>query len=625
MNGVIGLTQQLLKTSVTLQQRDYLNLIKTSADALLRLLNDILDLSKLEAKKAELEITPCDLREVIGDALKIFAANAHGKNVELTYQVSPNVPPAVQADGGRITQIILNLVGNALKFTDNGEVVVRVTELKREINGSDFVSHLSFRVSDTGIGIKPEQQQRLFGAFQQADASTTRQYGGTGLGLAIARELVHLMGGDISVKSEFGKGSIFTFNLALKLALDQYAHEDSLSHPQLADMMALVVDDNRANGLILSEILRSWGMRTSLATSGSEALAQLQLGSIAGTQPSLILLDAQMPGLDGFKIAEDILMKRSAAAPIVMMLCSVDPAADIVRCNALGVHAHLLKPVKQSELFNAIMAAMELGYPGGFHAGTMAKQAARTDEARKRLHILVAEDNEINRNLMDAVLSDRGHSFRFAVNGADAVQQLENEEFDVVLMDGQMPVMDGYEATAEIRKREQTTGRHIRIIALTASAMKEDREKCLRAGMDDYVSKPIDFDTLFEKLEQGVAGDTGKASVSRGEASANYMASKSKPTPLDPGPSHSTLALLREELPDCLRQIELAIAEKNGPQLKRQTRGLLWAASTMGSASLEQAARDLQQAWDNQDHRALPSLVAKLRSSAETLAATQEI
>ncbi|WP_409033058.1 response regulator [Janthinobacterium sp. CG_23.3] len=505
MNGVIGLTALVLKTDLTVQQRDYMQLIKTSAGSLLRLLNDILDFSKMEEGKLELDAIAFELRESLGDTLKAFAATANDKGLELTYQVAPDVPAWFVGDPGRLAQIVINLAGNALKFTRQGEVVVRVACQAL----SDGVAQLRFCVSDTGIGIAPEQQQNIFRAFAQADSSTTREYGGTGLGLTIVSQLVGLMGGKIWVDSAPGRGTDFHFTLRLALAAE--APPPAQQAGALDNMAVLVVDDNQTNRLILGQTLTNWNMRPTLASDAGQALAALRLASAAGTSFPLALLDARMPDADGFELAEAIRQLPGVDNTVIMMLSSSDAAGEVARCEQLGIQRFLRKPVKQSELFDAIMMA----------AGIASREAARIAGGvlampagpARVLRVLVAEDHPINQTLVTEILRARGHLFALANNGREALELLEGGAFDAVLMDGQMPEMDGYQATREIRRRERERGGagRLRIIALTANAMREDRELCLAAGMDDYVSKPIDPDQLLERLE----ADSGGAAPAR--------------------------------------------------------------------------------------------------------------
>ncbi|MDB5792877.1 MAG: rpfC [Massilia sp.] len=624
MNGVIGLTSLVLNTQLSAQQREYLGLMKSSADSLLRLLNDILDFSKMEARKLELDAVEFDVREAVGNTLKMFSASASEKGVELAYHVAPDVPALLVGDPGRLAQIIVNLAGNALKFTRQGEVVVRVAG---EPQGkASTLLHIS--VADSGIGMSPEQQAHIFAAFAQADSSTTRQYGGTGLGLTIVSQLVALMDGTIRVESELGKGT--TFHLAVRLGLPEHQPATAIGQQALAlkDMPVLVVDDNRSNRLILAEILISWGMHPVLAADGRQALEEMHHQAALGTPFPLVLLDAGMPQFDGFELAKAIKASPVLAGATVMMLSSSDASAEIARCNALGVTRFVRKPIKQSELFDAIASATSatpVGRVGALeHALPM-----RATPARK-LNVLVAEDHHINQVLIAAILSGLGHSFSIARNGLEVLQLLDHEPpgqpFDVVLMDGQMPEMDGYQATAEIRRREQASGQHLHIIAVTANAMKDDREVCLAAGMDDYLTKPIDSDHLIERLE-AMQRRPGKPDL-RAPPAPSVPAGVPKAFDLESAlkRTRGKLTLLKQlahlflqDLPDSLAELQLAIAAGDMRAIERLAHRLRGAAFTVSAAPLAEAAYRLEQTGRNKEPERLQEAVRELQARAAEL------
>jgi len=493
MNGVMGMTELALQTTLTDQQREYLNIVMHSADALLRLLNDILDFSKVEAGKLELESVAFSLRDILGDAMLSFALQADEKQVELTYMVPPNVPDTLLGDPGRLRQIILNLVGNALKFTQQGEVVVVVMCDEREESQVD----LHFVVSDTGIGIPLEQQRQIFEAFNQADTSTTRRYGGTGLGLTISMQLVKLMNGRLWVESEEGQGSAFHFTAQFGIA--QGAPRDAWISPEdLAGIPVLVVDDNRTNRRIFHDLLTNWGMQPSLAASGPAALEELDAAAARGTPFRMALLDVMMPDMDGFMLAERIRVRPELHDCILMMLSSAGQTENQARRQELRIAHYLIKPVKHSDLRDAMIRALSARQqPLGPSAVTPAQAA----EGRRSLRILLAEDGVVNQQVAREFLERRGHSVVVANDGREAVEAVERDDFDLVLMDVQMPGMDGLEATRAIRQRERSTGSHLPIIATTAAAFKEDREQCLAAGMDAYLSKPIQPASLYETIE----------------------------------------------------------------------------------------------------------------------------
>ncbi|MBX9679349.1 MAG: response regulator [Gemmataceae bacterium] len=490
MNGIMGMAELALQTSLTHQQREYLNIVTQSADSLLRLLNDILDFSKVEAGKLELETIEFPLRDCLGDAMHTLGLRAAEKRLELTYRVPPNVPDVLMGDPGRLRQVIVNLVGNALKFTDRGEVAVDVAV----DSSDDRQAKLHFTVSDTGIGIPAEKQRQIFEAFTQVDASTTRRYGGTGLGLTISMQLVKLMEGELWVESEAGDGSRFHFTASF--GIPQGARAKSQRKLEwFSDLRVLVVDDNDTNRRILEEVATLWGMRPTLAASGAEALSIMRAAAARGESYALGLLDVMMPDMDGFKLAERIREDPRLAKCTLVMLSSAGLSENSARCHELGIARYLIKPVKQSDLHEAI--AQALGFRESQSTDTNAFQAI----APRRRRILLAEDGLVNQQVACGLLESRGHSVAVVSNGHEAVKALEREAFDLVLMDVQMPELDGYEATRRIREREKTTGNHIPIIAMTAHAMKGDRERCLQAGMDHYLTKPIQSNALFGLVE----------------------------------------------------------------------------------------------------------------------------
>ena len=495
MNGVIGMTELALDTELTSEQREYLETARTSADSLLGIISDILDFSKIEAGKLDLDVIDFDLGYALDDTMRTLAPRAHQKGLELACHVLPDVPLSLGGDPGRLRQIIVNLVGNAVKFTATGEVAVQVdTEAREE---ERVVLH--FIVRDTGIGIPTDKQATIFESFTQADASTTRRFGGTGLGLAIASQLVGLMGGRIWVESEPDVGSKFHFTLPFELRFEPAAKAATRAAKDLHGMAVLVVDDNATNRRILEGILTSWGMRPTLVDSGEVALRAMELAHQNGAPFLLVLLDYQMPDMDGFEVAERIKNRPELAPATIMMLSSVGQRGDAQRCRELGVAAYLTKPVRQSVLLDALLAVLAGPASSSQHATLVTRHSVR--ESERPLRILLAEDNAVNRLLAVRLLEKRGHSVVVAGNGHEALAALERGGFDAVLMDIQMPEMGGFAATAEIRNTERGTGRHLPIIALTAHAMQGDREHCLAAGMDGYLAKPIGAAELYETLE----------------------------------------------------------------------------------------------------------------------------
>jgi signal transduction histidine kinase/CheY-like chemotaxis protein len=486
MNGIIGMTELALDTELSTEQRRYLETVKSSGNALLSLINDILDFSKIEAKKLDLEEIPFVLREDLGECIETLAFRGHAKGLEIACHVKPDVPDHLIGDPGRLRQVIVNLVGNAIKFTQAGEVVVHVGTKERR---DDHIV-LECSITDTGIGIPREKQARMFEAFEQADTSTTREYGGTGLGLAISKQLVQLMHGEISVESEIGKGTTFRFTARFKLQPRPAADRREPQQDYLQGLRVLVVDDNETNRFILQEITSVWGMKPAVASSVDEAIAALEKAQSSGQPIQLVLTDMYMPKRDGFALIEWLRGRPEYADVRVMILSSGPTAEHRARAKEMRVASYLTKPVRQSTLFDAI--ATVIG-PGEALAVAPAATAAGVEQDRggRPLQILLAEDNPVNQMTATTMFEKLGHAVIVANNGREAIDKINEQQFHVVFMDVQMPEMDGVNATREIRKREQATGRHIPIVAMTAHAMKGDKEKCLDAGMDDYVSKPI--------------------------------------------------------------------------------------------------------------------------------------
>ena len=490
MNGVIGAAELLADTPLTVSQREYLYMVSQSADALLHLINDILDFSKIEAGRLELEHVSFNLRDELADTLQSFAARATEKRIELACHVALDVPDALEGDPYRLRQVIINLVGNALRFTDKGEVVVDIAVGAK----TDKEALLRIAVSDTGPGIPPDKEQLIFEAFSQADSSFTRRYGGTGLGLTIASQLVQLMGGQLQLDSAVGRGSRFHFTIPFALS-DAKPTGQPVEQPTLLGLPVLVVDDNATNRRILDEMIRGWGMKPMAVDSGPQALAALRNAAGIGRPFRLVLLDMMMPEMDGFAVAQEIAKGDGAERPAVIMLSSAHKDEIARRTGAVGISAFLLKPVRQSELLDAIFAVMKV---------TVAEETHPPEPApdhQTPLHVLVAEDNSVNQRLALRLLEKRGHRVKIVGNGAQAIEALAQDDFDVVLMDVQMPEMDGFQATAAIREQERASGDHMPIIAMTAHAMRGDRERCLEAGMDDYISKPLRAEDFYQVVE----------------------------------------------------------------------------------------------------------------------------
>ncbi len=512
MNGILGMTELALGTQLTSEQREYLQMVKSSAEALLTILNDILDFSKIEARKLHLDPVPFNLRDIVGDTVRALAFRAQQKNVELACQINRDVPEYVVGDPGRLRQVIVNLVGNAIKFTAQGEVVVQVEVSSLSSTNTEHqtpntkhqtpnIVELYFTVRDTGIGIAPEKLATIFDPFEQADRSTTRRYGGTGLGLAISSQLVRLMGGKIQVSSSPGKGSTFAFTVRLQVPDRSPVEDAAASTPRpreaLRGLRVLVVDDHAINRRILEDVLIGWQMRPTVCCSADEAFTEAMRAVRAGEGYPLMLLDAHMPDVDGFMLAQRVQQTPELSGMVLIMLTSAGRAEDVATCRQLGIDAYLLKPIKQSDLLTTLLSTLDSS-----RKGRQPVPAVRAKTPGRVLRVLLAEDNVINQKVGVRLLEKRGHSVRVVSNGKEALEALAGEPFDLVLMDVQMPEMDGLEATTVIRQNEQTTGKHLPVLAMTAHAMKGDREMCLTAGMDGYIAKPIQPRELFEVIDR---------------------------------------------------------------------------------------------------------------------------
>jgi signal transduction histidine kinase/DNA-binding response OmpR family regulator/HPt (histidine-containing phosphotransfer) domain-containing protein len=579
MNGVVGMTALALDTELTPYQADCLQTVQSSAESLLTILNDILDFSKIESRKLELESIPFSPADVVSDALKPLALRADQKGLELIIDIAPDVPGGVVGDPVRLKQILMNLVGNAVKFTERGHIVVAVREEARQ----QGCTKLHFQVSDTGIGIPKEQQARVFEAFSQADGSMTRRFGGTGLGLAISSTLVRLMGGRIWLESEPGAGSTFHFTVALDTADAPVVAGRDVA--QLAEVRVLVVDDNAVNRQILHGQLAAWDMKPTTVSGGQEALEALVAAARDGQPFPLVLLDCQMPDLDGFAVATEIATRRELAGATIMMLSSSGLDGETARCRALGVAAHLTKPIKQADLLEAICRTLDQD------TRTIMAHSERTVPADapplRRMKVLVAEDNIVNRRVAQGLLGKRGHLVTVVDDGRQAVDASAAEAFDVVLMDVQMPEMDGFEATAAIRARERETGAHLRIIAMTAHTMNGDCERCLRAGMDGYVSKPLDRRLLCAVVEQdGPAASPQPSSFDRGAVLERLAGDEQLLSDI--------MRLFLEDCPARLAAIRTAIDRGDTTDLCRETHALKGAAGNLSAVGLFDAAQILE-------------------------------
>ena len=501
MNSILGLTGLLLDTEISLEQRRYLEGIRQAAQTLLKIVNDILDFSKVKAGTLELEATDFDFRETLGNAVKTFARQVREKSLELVYEVRPDVPDALVGDSGRLWQVIVNLLGNAVKFTDRGEVSILVEN--QAAAPGDAV--LKFTVCDTGVGISPERQAALLQRIAQPDNSITHKYSGAGLGLAISSRLVELMGGHVWFESEEGRGSSFHFTA--RFGLQPAANWPAFAHPRLDGLNVLVVDDNVTSRQALKQSLVEWRAVVAEAASGAEALAALRAAPWRSQRTSVALIDAEMPEMNGFEVLEQIRREPEIGALAVMMLSSPDENRDLDRCRYLGADAYVEKPINPAELQDALIAALRKSVLRS-EERQPSSRAPSPELLIRPLHILLVEDDAINQLFAARLLEKAGHTVETAADGKQALAVFGQNAFDLVLMDVQMPVMDGLEAAAEMRRLEQQTGGHVPIIAMTGHREKEDRQACLAAGMDGHVAKPIETGELFAAIAEVISRET---------------------------------------------------------------------------------------------------------------------
>jgi PAS domain S-box-containing protein len=518
LNAILGMNELALDTPVTDQQRKYLTVVQSAAEALLEVINDLLDFSKIEAGKLELDWAAFSLRAALNDTLRSLALRAHRKGLELVSRIHPHVPDAFVGDAGRLRQVLTNLVGNAIKFTDQGEVVVEAEVLEEENGPGHGVPldpesppcTLLFTVRDTGIGIPREKQQKIFEAFEQADGATTRRYGGTGLGLSIASRLVGLMGGLITVESEPGQGSTFRFTVRLHQPVLQPDRAVARAPAELHGLPVLIVDDNATSRRTLEDWLRGWGTTPTAVGDGSAALEALRQAAAAGRPFALVVLDSCLHGTDALALAAHVRPTRELAASGIILLTVEDQARELRRYHELGITTCLMKPVQEEEFLDAVCRARSLPSPvpaGGRPASGCepAAHAAGVPGSGRRLHVLLAEDNPYNQALMEDLLPRRGHTLQVAADGRAALAALEQDHFDVMLLDIHMPELDGFQVVALQRQREQGTGQHLPVIALTARSAAGERERCLQAGMDDYLAKPVRAAELFAAIDRVVS------------------------------------------------------------------------------------------------------------------------
>jgi PAS domain S-box-containing protein len=594
LNGMLGMTELALNTRLNEEQREYLTLAKTSGETLLTVINDILDFSKIEAGRLDINPIEFDLRDSLGDTLKTISLRAHEKGLELALHVEPDVPYRVQGDPTRLRQIVVNLVGNAIKFTDHGEVVLHVTVESQTEN--EIVLH--FTVADTGIGIPSEKQQAIFEPFTQADSSATRRYGGTGLGLTISFQLSELMGGRLWLESTEGTGSCFHFTICFQPATSEVEDLPPSGSINLQGLSALVVDDNATNRRLLDELLSNWGMKPAMADGGWTGLEAMRREKAAGKPFPLVLIDALMPDMDGFTLAEHIKEDPELSQATIMMLTSGGHRGDAARCRQLGIAAYLHKPVKERDLLQAVLLALGPRRSRSKDAELITQHTLRHE--RRQLRILLTEDDMVNRHLAEHLLRRFGHQVTSVSDGrkaVEAVQTLGFDSFDVVLMDVQMPEMDGLEATAAIRALETGRPKRLPIIAMTAHAMKGDRARFLQAGMDGYIAKPVQILELADVIERTVAKSQ--------EAAPEHPA---KPAPQDiidwkrglasvDGDSelfHDLLRIFANEAPLTMEKLRAAVELKNLEAIRLSAHTLRGSVANFGAVDAVQAALRLE-------------------------------
>jgi len=597
MNAIMGLTELLLDTEMAPEQRHSLTLVQTSAETLLTLLNDILDFSKIEAEHLELEHIAFDLPHLLDSTMSLLAVRARERRLELVADVAPDVPAQLRGDPTRLRQVLTNLVSNAIKFTHQGEVVVSATTLEA---GQDRAV-IRLAVRDTGIGIARDKLETIFEEFSQADASMTRKYGGTGLGLAIARRLVRLMGGDLSVSSEVGKGTEFAFTAEFEIepAAGQAAAPDAA---RLAGRRALVVDDNATNRRIVIDILTAARMHVQQAVDGTAGLEALRHGHRDGAPHDVAIIDAQMPGLDGFELAAAVRDDPTLAMTPLVMLTSAGQRGDGQRCRDLGIRGYLPKPLSRSDLLEAVAAVLAIPDPT---AGAAFVTRHTIAESRRRLRVLVAEDNPVNQEVAASMLRKRGHEIDVANNGREAVAAAARSRYDVILMDVQMPEMDGFEATHAIRATEE--GRTIPIIALTAHALSGERERCLAQGMSGYLTKPFKAHELFATVEGWAATESPAPAPPVPAPAVSTHPALPAPVDLDTFRQEMRAAGAEEAVdpvldtylqsaPDRIAAVTTALASGAGPEIERAAHAFKSASATIGAKGLAAMLQQLEMA-----------------------------
>jgi signal transduction histidine kinase/CheY-like chemotaxis protein len=616
MNGIIGMVDLALETDLNREQREYLSLVKSSAEHLLTVINDILDFSKIEAGKLDIQDTEFDLINLIGETLKSMAPRATLKDLELIYDLGLDTPRFVRGDPARLRQIFINLLGNAIKFTEKGEVGLTVKECGPLGHEGEPVC-LEFVVHDTGIGIPPEKQADIFSAFAQVEGQEIRKYGGTGLGLTISRQLVEMMGGAIRVESEVGKGSRFIFQIYLRLAPEP--EDIQRGEASLRDVRVLAVDDIDTNLRVLSLMLGNLHMRHDETNHGASAVDMADCALASGDPYRLILLDARMPDMDGFAVAERIRADSRHAGTALLMLTSAGLRGDAARCKSLGLDVYLTKPVALSELRESMEAILGRSERGG---DLVTRHSLR--EERPHYAVLLVEDNHVNQMLAVKLLKKQGYEVTVAENGRLAMDAWQAGHFDFILMDMMMPEMDGLEATRRIRAEEHSRGGHIPIIAMTANAMTGDRERCLDSGMDGYISKPVKPEVLYQEIERVMSGkpaDTPVEAPSAGAPEADELvfdrADALSRIADDEDLLTSLIEMFLDDAPRYLRDVDAALAASDWPKLGHAAHTLKGVLATFSARRSEHLARDLEHAAKSGQASDCANLAPKLHQAVE--------
>lgn len=634
MNAIVGMTALALEEEISHELRDYLETIRESADAMLNLINDILDLTKFESERFELDHSPFSLRELVEGTIKVLGSAAHAKGLELVCHVAPETPSTVVGDPGRLRQVLTNLVGNAIKFTAVGEVVVDVTQ--KSTNKTRTT--LNFRVVDTGIGISEEDQTRIFAPFTQVDAATTRRYSGTGLGLTITQHLIDCFGSELCVESKVGEGSCFSFDLTMPLSAPA-EYDPTGAADRLRGLTVLVVDDNESSREALVEQFEAWGMTAEAVSSGQEAIDRLASAADSGTQYDLTVIDALMPGVDGFAVAAQIERSGNITSKPIIMASTTDRLEFSKRCAEAGAVAFIQKPTSQSQLLGAVVQAS-----GAASLDPPSRQRLFDRPFVHPLRVLLVEDTPANRKVAQKVLTKRGHHLEIAVNGREAVDAFRKQEFDVVLMDIQMPIMDGLQATEAIRAMEQNSERTAPtpIIAMTAHSMRGDHERCLRAGMDGYLAKPLDLakfiravecfsedvdenkadiDSVFEKVDFDQATPDSIDSPAAGAARAPTVHLEAALARLrgDRSLLMDMIGFYEEDAPALLTTVRQSLTSEDLEGLQRAAHSLKGLAATFDAEEAVAAARDVEFASRDGRKRDLPEMVQRLEDESAGL------